>query len=212
MPLERKSVEPLAALTQPGHARAQHQSLLHFVGEAAWRDEAVLAKVCELVLPSMERQEPIVAWIIDARSIAKKGPPSVGVAHQYCGQLGKQANCQAAVALSLAKHHASLPGAWRLYLPQEWSTERERGKKAGVPRAIRVKTKPQIAWEQIQVAYRGGLPRGVMLMEAGYGKDTRLRTRLTELGLTYVAGILPQTKLWAQGRRKPHSAAKLALC
>jgi SRSO17 transposase len=211
MPLERKSVEPLAALTQPGHASAQHQSLLHFVGEAAWHDEAVLAKVCEMVLPSMERREPIVAWIIDDTSIPKKGKHSVGVAHQYCGQVGKQANCQAAVSLSLANHHASLPVAWRLYLPQEWTKERQRCKKAGVPRELRFKTKPQMAWEQIQAAYRAGLPRGIMLMDAGYGKDTHLRTRLTELGLTYVAGILPQTKLWAEGRRKPHAAEKLAL-
>ena len=83
MPLERKSVEPLAALTQPGHASAQHQSLLHFVGEAAWSDDEVLAKVWNLVLPTMERQEPVAAWIIDDTAIPKKGKHSVGVAHQY---------------------------------------------------------------------------------------------------------------------------------
>jgi SRSO17 transposase len=159
MPLERKRVEPLAALTQPGQASAQPQSLRHVVGEAAWRDEQVLATVCEMGLSSMARRAPIVAWIIDDTSMPKTGQPSGGVAHQYCGQLGKQANCQAAVSLSLANHHASLPVAWRLYLPPAWSKERERGKKAGVPREIRFKTKPQMAWEQIQAAYRGGLPR-----------------------------------------------------
>lgn len=210
MPLERKSVEPLAALTSPGHACAQHQSLLHFVGSSPWSDEAVLAEVRAMVLPSMEREGPIEAWIIDDTATAKKGKHSVGVAHQYCGQLGKQTNCQASVSLSLANHHASLPVAWRLYLPREWSEDCERRKKAGVPRDIGFKTKPQIAFEQILAACDAGLPRGDVLMDAGYGKDSGLRTRLTELGLTYVAGILPQTRLWAEGRRKPHSAATLA--
>jgi SRSO17 transposase len=211
MPLERKSVEPLAALTEPGHASAQHQSLLHFVGEAPWSDEEVLAKVCERVLPSLERQEPIAAWIIDDTAIPKKGKHSVGVAHQYCGQLGKQANCQAAVSLSIANHHASLPIAWRLYLPREWTKDRERCTKAGVPRNIRFKTKPQIALDQIRAICRIDLPRGPVLMDAGFGKDTALRTSLTELGLLYCAGILPQTKVWTEGRRKPLSVEKLAL-
>jgi SRSO17 transposase len=211
MPLERKSVEPLAAVTEPGHACAQHQSLLHFVGEAPWSDEEVLAKVHEMVLPSIERQEPIAAWIIDDTAIPKKGKHSVGVAHQYCGQLGKQANCQAAVSLSLANHHASLPIAWRLYLPREWTKDRARCKKAGIPSDLRFKTKPQIGLEQIQAACRASLPRATVLMDAGYGKDTGLRTSVTELGLWYVAGILPQTKVWAEGRRKPYAVEKLAL-
>jgi SRSO17 transposase len=109
MPLERKSVEPLAAMTSPGHACAQHQSLLHFVGLSPWSDEGVLAKMREMVLPSMERQGPIEAWILDDTATPKKGKHSVGVAHQYCGQLGEYANCQASVSLSLANHHASPP-------------------------------------------------------------------------------------------------------
>ena len=211
MPLERKSVEPLAAVTSPGHACAQHQSLLHFVGSSPWSDEDVLAKVREMVLPSMERQGPIEAWIIDDTATPKKGKHSVGVAHQYCGQLGKQANCQASVSLSLANHHASLPVAWRLYLPREWTEDRARCMKAGIPRGIRFKTKPQIAFEQIRTAYDAGLPQGPVLMDAGYGKDTGLRTRVTELGLSYVAGILPQTKVGAEGRRKARSVERLAL-
>jgi SRSO17 transposase len=211
MPLERKSVEPLAAVTAPGHACAQHQSLLHFVGSSPWSDEDVLAEVRAMVLPSMKRQGPIEAWIIDDTATPKKGKHSVGVAHQYCGQLGKQANCQASVSLSLANHHASLPVAWRLYLPQEWTKDRERCTKAGIPRDIRFKTKPQIAFEQVRAAYAAGLPQAPVLMDCGYGKDTVLRTRFTQLGLTYVAGILPQTKLWSEGLRQPYSAEKQAL-
>jgi len=117
MPCERKSVEPMAAVTAPARTAGQHQSLLHFVGQAAWSDEKVLAKVCETVLPAIERAGPIEAWIIDDTGFPKKGKHSVGVARQYCGQLGKQDNCQAAVSLSIANRHASLPVRYRLYLP-----------------------------------------------------------------------------------------------
>src|ERR1700676_3408251 len=99
LPGERKSVEPLAAKTDPARLPAQHQSLLHFVGQAEWSDEWMLSKVRELVLPSIERHGPIEAWIIDDTSFPKQGRHSVGVQHQYCGQLGKQANCQVAVTL-----------------------------------------------------------------------------------------------------------------
>jgi len=92
MPCERKSVEPMAAITAPERTAAQHQSLLHFIGEGKWWDERVLAKVRELVLPEMERHGPIEAWIIDDTGFPKKGQHSVGVARQYCGELGKQDN------------------------------------------------------------------------------------------------------------------------
>jgi SRSO17 transposase len=118
MPCERKSVEPLAAVTAPARVAAQHQSLLHFVGEGRWSDERVLAKVREMVLPRVERHGPIEAWIIDDTGLPKKGRHSVGVARQYCGRLGKQDNCQVAVSLSLANAYASLPVAYRLYLPR----------------------------------------------------------------------------------------------
>src|SRR5258706_122724 len=120
MPGERKSVEPMAAITAPGRTAAQHQSLLHFVGEGGWSDDDVLGKVREMVLPQIERHGPIEAFIIDDTSFPKKGRHSVGVSHQYCGQLGKQANCQVAVTLSLAIPQAGLPVAYRLYLPKAW--------------------------------------------------------------------------------------------
>src|SRR5271155_3785537 len=114
----RKSVEPMAAVTAPARVSVQHQKLLHFIGEGNWCDERVLAKVRELVVPAIEPHGPIKAWIIDDTSYPKQGTHSVGVHHQYCGQLGKQANCQEAVTLSIANHHASLPIAYRLYLPK----------------------------------------------------------------------------------------------
>jgi len=199
LPCERKSVEPMAAVTAPGRTAAQHQSLLHFVGQAPWSDEEVLTKVRETVLPQIERHGPIEAWIIDDTGFPKQGRHSVGVARQYCGQLGKQDNCQVAVSLSIANRHASLPVAYRLYLPEQWVADDGRRRKTGVPEDIVFKTKPQIALDQIREACEAGLPRGVVLMDAGYGANTDLRTDIAALGLTYVAGILPNTTVWAPG-------------
>jgi SRSO17 transposase len=199
LPCERKSVEPMAAVTAPERTAAQHQSLLHFVGNAGWSDQKVLAKVREMVLPQIERHGLIEAWIIDDTGFPKKGKHSVGVARQYCGQLGKQDNCQVAVSLSLANHHASLPVAYRLYLPEDWATDSRRRRKSGVPETISFKTKPEIALEQIDAACKAGLPRGVVLMDAGYGCNTKLRTAISALALRYVAGILPNTSVWAPG-------------
>src|SRR3954468_12954825 len=144
MPCERKSVEPMAAITAPERTAAQHQSLLHFVGEGRWSDEKVLAKVREMVLPEIVRHGQIEAWIIDDTGFPKQGRYSVGVARQYCGQLGKQDNCQVAVSLSIASHHASLPVAYRLYLPEQWAADAARRRKAGVPEELVFKTKPEI--------------------------------------------------------------------
>ena len=118
MPGERKSVEPMASVVAPARVSAKHQSLLHLVGQATWSDEAVLGKVRDLVLPAIEAQGKIEAWIVDDTSFAKKGVHSVGVARQYCGRLGKTDNCQIAVTLSIANHAASLPIAYRLCLTE----------------------------------------------------------------------------------------------
>jgi SRSO17 transposase len=210
MPGERKSVEPMAAMTAPKRTAAQHQSLLHFVGQAAWSDEKVLAQVRETVLPQIERHGAIEAWIIDDTGFPKQGRHSVGVARQYCGQLGKQDNCQVAVSLSLANHHASLPAAYRLYLPQDWAQDAERRRKVGVPEDIGFMTKPQIALEQIRWACAAGRPRGVVLTDPGYGNDSKLRAGVSALGLLYVAGIQSSTLVSASGAG-PISARKLAL-
>jgi SRSO17 transposase len=199
LPGERKSVEPMAAKTAPSRTAAQHQALLHFVGAAPWSDEAVLGKVREMVLPGIVREAPIEAWIIDDTGFPKKGRHSVGVTRQYCGQIGKQDNCQVAVSLSLANSKASLPVAYRLYLPQGWAEDEARRAKAGVPEGIGFKTKPEIALEQLRWACDAGLPRGVVLMDPGYGNDALLRLGVTALGLSYVAGIQSNTLLWPAG-------------
>src|SRR5689334_12852083 len=201
LPSERKSVEPMAAVTAPERVSAQHQSLLHFISQGGWSDGKVLGKVREMVVPEMERQGPIEAWIIDDTGFPKQGKHSVGVARQYCGRLGKQDNCQVAVMLSLANHHSSLPVAYRLYLPKEWAEDEERRRKVGVPDDIIFETKTEIALAQVRWACEAGLRRGVVLMDAGYGASTELRGSIAALGLTYVAGILPNTTVWTSGAK-----------
>src|ERR1700693_476217 len=174
MPCGRKSVEPMAAVTAPERVAAQHQSLLHFVNQDPWSAEKVLAKVREMVVPALERHGPIEAWIIDDTGLPKKGRHSVGVGRQYCGQLGKEDNCQVAVSLSIANEHASLPVAYRLYLPQQWAEDSDRLRKVGVPKDIGFKTKQEIALEQLRWACAAGLPRGVALTDAGYGNNSNL--------------------------------------
>ena len=199
LPAERKSVEPMAAMTAPAGTAAQHQSLLHFVGKGNWSDEKLLEKVREIVLPKIVALGPISAWIIDDTSFPKKGKHSVGVARQYCGQLGKQDNCQVAVSLSLANAHASLPVAYCMYLPEVWVEDNERREKAGVPEDIVFKTKPEIALDQLKWACEAGLPRGVVLIDGGYGVNTDLRNGISALGLLYAVGIGPGTTVWAAG-------------
>jgi len=133
------------------------QSLQHFVANAPWSDEAILEPVRNQVWPSILKQGPMVAWIVDDTGFPKKGKHSVGVARQYCGQVGQQDNCQVAVSLSVATWEASLPIAYRLYLPQEWAKDSERREKAGVPEQIRFQTKPPIAVDQIRQAVQADI-------------------------------------------------------
>ena len=201
LPGDRKSVEPMAARVQPGRVRAAHQSLHHFVAKADWSDDAVLAVVRDRVLPVIEQRGPIRALIVDDTGIPKKGRHSVGVARQYCGQLGKQDNCQVAVSLSAASEHASLPIAYRLYLPHEWTDDPDRRAAAGVPDDIVFQTKPQIALNQLRAAHAAGIGADVVLADAGYGNDTDFRDGITEIGLAYAVGIQSSTSLWPPGVR-----------
>jgi SRSO17 transposase len=200
LPGDRKSVEPIAARMQPGRVQAAHQSLHHFVAKADWSDDTVLAAVRAHVLPIIERHGPIRALIIDDTGIPKKGKYSVGVARQYCGQLGKQDNCQVAVSLSVANDHASLPIAYRLYLPHEWADDPDRRTQAGVPDDVVFQTKPQIALDQLRAAVAAGIEAEVALVDTGYGTDTDFRDGITEMGLPYVVGIQSSISLWPPGQ------------
>lgn len=199
LPGERKSVEPMAARLAPDNVRRMHQSLHHLVADAPWDDDELLAQVRDAVLPAMRKQGAVVAWIVDDTGFPKKGKHSVGVARQYCGQLGKQENCQVAVSLSVATWNSSLPMAYRLYLPEEWSKDSERRNATGIPPEIQFQTKPQIALDQIRQAVASEVASGVVLADAGYGVDGRFRAGITALGLPYVVGVQSSMTVWEPG-------------
>ena len=172
-------------------------------------DEALLTKVRELVVPAMETQGRIEAWIVDDTGFVKKGVHSVGVARQYCGRLGKTDNprrmrsirpCQVAVSLSIANHEASLPIAYRLYLPEEWANDAARRMKAQVPDEVKFRTKPEIALRQMKAALTAGVARGVVLADAAYGSDGEFRAGVTAMGLTYAVGVQSTITVWPAGQ------------
>lgn len=195
LPLERKSVEPIAAGVDPMHVSARHQSLHHFVAKAQWSDEEMLNRVRAWVMPKLGL-ERAGFWIVDDTGFPKKGKHSVGVARQYCGALGKQDNCQVAVSVSLASSLGSLPVSWQLYLPKDWAEDAERRDKVGVPQDVKFATKPQIALQHLKRLLAEGLPPYCVLADAGYGVDTAFRHGLTELGLSYMVGITSAVSVW----------------
>lgn len=197
LPLERKSVEPMAAGIDPRHASVRHQALHHFLAQAEWDDQAMLRAVCVAAMPSMALEDAV--WIIDDTWIPKKGAHSVGVARQYCGQLGKQNNCQMAVSISLATEEASLPMAYWLYLPKDWADDATRRRKAGAPAQIGFATKTQIAIEQLKALLAQGHAKHCVLTNAGYGVDSAFRQWLTDQGLPYVVGITSAVVVWPRG-------------
>jgi SRSO17 transposase len=201
LPGERKSVEPMAARLAGNDVRRMHQSLHHVVADAPWSDEQMLAEVRRQVLPAMQKHGPVVAWIVDDTGFPKQGKHSVGVARQYCGQIGKHDNCQAAVSLSVSTWSSSLPVAWRLYLPEVWCEDSERRDRAGVPEEIEFQTKPEIALQQIRRALQDDIPVGVVLADAAYGNGTAFRTAITEIGLKYVVGVESSTSIWQPGQQ-----------
>jgi len=199
LPGERKSIEPMAAVVAPDRVSATHQMMHHFATKANWSDELLESAVESYVLPKMEAQEPIQAWIVDDTCIPKKGEHSVGVARQYCGQLGKQDNCQVVVSTSVANHYASLPVAYRLYLNEDWIKDEVRRKKTGIPKEIQFKTKTEIALDQLRALKESNVARGVVLSDPGYGNESGFREGVRKLELAYVLGISKNTKVWIKG-------------
>jgi SRSO17 transposase len=201
LPGERKSIEPMAARLDPENVQSMRQSLHHLVAKAPWSDDRLLEQVRNYVLPAMEKHGAVVAWIVDDTGFPKKGKHSVGVARQYCGQIGKQDNCRVAVSLSMSTWSSSLPIAYRLYLPEEWGEDTERRDKTEVPVEIEFQTKPEIALDQIRAAVAAKVPCGVVLADAAYGVNTEFRDELTQLGLQYALGVQSSMTVWEPGKQ-----------
>jgi len=202
LPGERKSVEPMAARMCPGNVRSAHQSMNHLVAAAEWDDRAVLAAVAKQVLPELLKKDERCWWILDDTGHPKKGTHSVGVARQYCGRLGKTDSCQVAVSLSWANAAGSLPLAYQLYLPKEWTEDPKRCERAGVPPRITFRTKGEIARAQIEAALTADVARGVVLADAAYGDEADFRDWLRAQGLDYVLAVRAATGVW-WGRHQP---------
>ena len=165
------------------------------MADAPWADQALLSAVAGEVIPTLVREQPCY-WIIDDTGMRKYGKHSVGVARQYCGQLGKTENCQVAVSLSLATLEGRLPLAWRLYLPREWTDDAKRCKAAVVPQTVGFATKGTLARAHIEAALATGIPKGIVLADAGYGDEAAFGDQLQECGLSYAVGIRQTAKLW----------------
>ena len=202
LPLKRKSVEPIAAHVGPQAVSAKHQSLLHFVGNSMWSDEAMLRSVHDYVMECVPK-DGRKGWVlvVDDTGHPKQGRDSVGVARQYCGMLGKTDNCQVAVSVSKANALMSLPLAYRLYLPQEWVKDAPRRKATKVPAQVGFATKPQIALEQLAWACEQGMALGVqaVLADSAYGTEYAFRQGIAALGLRYAVEVKHTSKVWGPG-------------
>lgn len=190
-PGERKSIEPLAARVAPG----QTQQLHHFVAASPWDVapvEAVLARTADALVGG-----PDAVLIVDDTALPKKGTHSVGVAPQYCGALGKRANCQCLVSLTLARDDVPVPVALRLFLPQAWTSDAARCRRAGVPPAAQVaQTKPELALAEVRRLHAAGVRFGAVLADAGYGSSAAFRHGLSALGLTWAVGLSREQRFY----------------
>lgn len=189
-PGDRKSVEPMAARVCPGHTQQLH----HFVSTSPWATaplEHVLATTAAALVGG-----PEAVLIIDDTALPKQGRHSVGVARQYCGALGKRANCQVLVSLTLARQEVPMPLALRLYLPEAWASDVERRARAKVPTAVTFQTKGEIALAELDRVVAAGVRFGVVLADAGYGTAAEFRAGLSGRGLTWAVGILGVQKVY----------------
>jgi len=194
----RKSIEPMAArlVDEPAGVEAMRQRLQQCVSVSAWSDDelrARLARKVEAELPGIE------ALVLDDTGFPKQGRHSVGVARQYSGTLGRTANCQVAVSLHLAGELGSSCLGMRLYLPDEWTSDRKRCRKAGVPDDILFKRKWEIALGLLDDADRWGVTKRLLLVDAGYGEITEFREAIAERGYPYIVGMGGDPVVWMPG-------------
>jgi SRSO17 transposase len=193
---ERKSIEPMANRLPDGDIQALQQ----FANQSPWSSEKVRASLARKV----EREfVPEAYWLIDEVSFPKQGNHSVGVARQYCGALGKTANCQVAVTLDLGTEESSTPLDWALYLPEEWIEDPARRRKAGIPEEIVFKTKTELALDVIDEVRKWGLQDRLVLADSAYGATYEFRQGLRDRTLDYVVQVSGELTAWTED---PHPA------
>jgi SRSO17 transposase len=193
---ERKSIEPMATRLPDGDVQALQQ----FANQSPWSSEKVRASLARKV----EREfVPEAYWLIDEVSFPKQGNHTVGVARQYCGALGKTANCQVAVTLDLGTEESSTPLDWALYLPEKWIEDPVRRREAGIPEEIVFKTKTELALDVIDEVREWGLQDRLVLADSAYGDTYEFRQGLRDRTLDYVVQVSGELTAWTED---PHPA------
>jgi SRSO17 transposase len=198
--VERKAIQPMAHKIKGG----QVQGMQQFIGQSSWPDRPILRKHHQLVAETLGHPQAVM--IIDGCDFPKQGKDSVGVKRQWCGPLGKTANCQASVIACYASEHGYTLVDKELYLPQDWFTPAyaERWKKCGIPDDTLFQTQPELAWKIIERLHVDGvLPFRWVLFDEHFGQNPALLTHLDEAGLYFFAEVPHSTRVW-QRRPRTH--------
>jgi SRSO17 transposase len=198
---DRKSIEPMAERL----AGADVQSLRQFVGQSPWAVSEVGRRLALKMVDVLSKAE---VWILDDTSFPKAGKHSVGVARQYCGALGKVANCQVAVTLHWSSEEASCPLGWKLYLPKEWCEDPERRAKVKIPPEVEYRTKSELALELVDQMLAWEVPSRPVVADSFYGNEFRFREQLRQRGLAYAVQVESSTVVWDTDPNLPLSAPK----
>ena len=177
VPGQRKSIGPMAE-----RLGVDAQSLQQFVTDSPWSDEELWTAIRQEIIPHLE---PLEAWVVDETGWVKQGAHSVGVAPQYCGAVGKRANCQVSVEVVVSDGWIAAPVGGRLYLPASWSEDRERCLAAGIPEEVEFATKPELALEMLHQARRDGVPPAPVLGDSAYGNNGEFRAGVRDLDMEF---------------------------
>lgn len=192
-PIESKTIQPMAMALEDGNVQAMQQ----FIGQGKWEDKKLLRKHWELVDETLGEEDGV--WIVDGSGFPKKGTHSVGVARQWCGQLGKVDNCQVGVFAAYASRKGYTLLDRRLYLPEEWfdADHQERWEKCGIPDDVTHKTKSDLALEMLEeVVAEGALRFRWVTCDEAYGRDPRFLDGVADLGVWYFAEVPHSTRVW----------------
>ncbi len=188
---ERKSIEPMASRI-PG---ADVQALRQFVGQSPWAVESIQQQLARKVVDLLSDPE---VWILDETSFPKAGDHSVGVARQYCGALGKVANCQVAVTLHWSSAQSSCPLSWRLYLPRAWIEDQQRAQEVKLPEGLAYRSQAELGLELIDQMLSWEVPRLPVVADSAYGNSFEFREQLRQRELSYVMAVEPKTVVWTE--------------